>query len=1334
MPKLISGRYQCDSTVRRGGFGEVLFCQDMRTGQKVALKIARRPDESLQQTRTVEGVWRSVRREAEVLAVIEHKNIVRLLDQGEWESRPYIVLEYLPGLDLHDRSNQRLPLNDALDALNQATQAVRAVHRAGYLHLDIKPENFIRCPNGRVVLIDFGTACKTAEAVIPGPGDVVTLSYSSPEQMNPRLMTGKHLTEAADIFSLGAMAFELLTGLHPFGGDDLGVIQRVLEKAPKVDLAEYLPELPKPVAAVLKRALAKSPSSRPSADDITSRLNDWVATHQKAEAYVEADRLFAEGQIEQAAAVLQSYGDTHPDDLEVFQYLAEKLIPVIRAALATRQDLAAENLLIKLDASLLPKVQQQEIESLSKHVTELRSAQTNVPRLLKKCWEMRERRSFDHERHWLERARELDPDHPAIQDYECRVLSECLTEADNLWEQGSYQEAIDKLYQIETDYTALLERSEKAQRYLRNQVRLWSQSTLSTCQTLGRMQDQEQIRNFLWSVRSLLEKNPELSKDACKYLEEPKADPREDFVARVRQAVGEGNFLDAARALSEARSAYQGDLQWEQLGKELQAARDAVRERQAYISEQATQIRKLIVQGSCEIAAKALDEARRKQQEHPLWAELDAEIERASIQRRKAKQEAERKARQEAERKEREESERKAHEEAERKAREEAERKEREESERKAHEEAERKAREEAERKEREEAERKAREEAERKAHEEAERKAHEEAERKAREEAERKAHEEAERKAREEAERKTREEAEREEREEAERKTREEAERKAREEAERKAREEAERKAREEAERKAREEAERKAREEAERKAREEAERKAREEAERKAREEAERKARQEAERKGREEAERKAREEAERKAREEAERKARQEAERKAREEAERKAREEAERKPREEAERKAREEAERKARQEAERKEREEAERKAHEGAERKTREEAERKAREKAERKARQEAERKASKENADRAAARTIPAPRELEPTEEPVLQSHAPGSHKDRVVALPAPSRKKWVGVGVGIAAGLALFFATRPGPAPLLFRPAAMLAFDLSSSQDSAEQLMAELSPEYRWEVVNMPPFLAIREELQNQTKRVLAMPKPGTALPPGKQDHQLRFRATARDGKSVEATIAMTTIAPQPRVAVTEKKRSPVRLSPPQVVLNYVGSAGGDFSKSEHVRVSADRETIASLHTDTRDQWIKSSLRGADLTVDYNPTSELATGRHHGTLSLLDNSGTHRAELEVLLDVRRSAVAAGYYVWTGSLGPSASVVIGPGCTTSAPPPARIATCSQFMSRPSKVTAMIEESRTALLTTFEGSGENLRIVVKNTTDSVVGSFRVDVK
>ncbi len=261
-------QYELLRELGRGGMGAVYLAYDPRLGRQVALKLLSR-----RSTSDAERV-RRFRQEARAISTLNHPNILTIHEIGEAQTAEglvyYIATEFVEGGTLRTLlRGAGLTLGELLDTAVQAAGALSAAHQAGIVHRDIKPENIMLRPDGLVKVLDFGLAKLTDTHAAPAtpatfstvdtdPGQLMgTISYMSPEQARGLEVDGR-----TDIFSLGVVLYELLTGRAPFAGATTGdVLVSILEREPPA-LQTYAPQMPAALQRIVKRALAKDCNQR----------------------------------------------------------------------------------------------------------------------------------------------------------------------------------------------------------------------------------------------------------------------------------------------------------------------------------------------------------------------------------------------------------------------------------------------------------------------------------------------------------------------------------------------------------------------------------------------------------------------------------------------------------------------------------------------------------------------------------------------------------------------------------------------------------------------------------------------------------------------------------------------------------------------------------------------------------------------------------------------------------------------------------------------------------------------------------------------------------------
>jgi serine/threonine-protein kinase len=286
---LVDGRYKILARIGSGGMADVYCAEDQQLGRKVALKLLHR-----RFAEDAEFVER-FRREASAAASLQHPNVVGVYDRGEWDGTSYIAMEYLPGRSLKDVIRQEAPLDPvrAVDLTVQILKAARFAHRHGIVHRDLKPHNVMVDDEDRVKVTDFGIARAGASDMTETGSIMGTAQYLSPEQAQ-----GHAVSQSSDLYAIGVILFELLTGHVPFDADSAVSIalKHVSEPPPAPSVLD--PSVPPALEAVVLWALEKDPAQRPAdADAFIHALEDARDTVAAEEAPGQRTAIFAPAAI-----------------------------------------------------------------------------------------------------------------------------------------------------------------------------------------------------------------------------------------------------------------------------------------------------------------------------------------------------------------------------------------------------------------------------------------------------------------------------------------------------------------------------------------------------------------------------------------------------------------------------------------------------------------------------------------------------------------------------------------------------------------------------------------------------------------------------------------------------------------------------------------------------------------------------------------------------------------------------------------------------------------------------------------------------------------------------
>jgi beta-lactam-binding protein with PASTA domain/tRNA A-37 threonylcarbamoyl transferase component Bud32 len=259
-PRLLGGRYELDGVVGRGGMAEVYRARDLRLDRIVAVKTLR---EDLARDQTFQARFR---REAQSAASLNHPSIVAVYDTGEDNAGPthvpFIVMEFVDGRTIRDllRDDRRLLPERALEITDGVLRALDYSHRNGIVHRDIKPGNVMLNRSGEIKVMDFGIAraVSDAQATMTQTAQVIgTAQYLSPEQAR-----GERVDQRSDLYSVGCLLYELLTGRPPFTGDSPVAIAYQHVRENPIPPSRVDPELPGWADAITLKAMEKDPADR----------------------------------------------------------------------------------------------------------------------------------------------------------------------------------------------------------------------------------------------------------------------------------------------------------------------------------------------------------------------------------------------------------------------------------------------------------------------------------------------------------------------------------------------------------------------------------------------------------------------------------------------------------------------------------------------------------------------------------------------------------------------------------------------------------------------------------------------------------------------------------------------------------------------------------------------------------------------------------------------------------------------------------------------------------------------------------------------------------------
>jgi len=249
------GRYHILEQLGEGGMATVYKAYDTHLERNVAIKVI------LPTRQHSEKFLKRFQLEARALAKLSHPNIVGVIDYGEQDGIPYLVMEYLPGGTLKRKMVKPMPWQEAIRLLGPIARGLAAAHKQGIIHRDVKPSNILLTDTGEPMLTDFGIA-KMVEAEETTDLTGTGVGVGTPEYMSPEQAQGKTVDARADIYSLGVVLYELVTGRKPYQADTPMAVVWKLASEPLPRPRLFTPELPEQVEQLLLKALAKQPVDR----------------------------------------------------------------------------------------------------------------------------------------------------------------------------------------------------------------------------------------------------------------------------------------------------------------------------------------------------------------------------------------------------------------------------------------------------------------------------------------------------------------------------------------------------------------------------------------------------------------------------------------------------------------------------------------------------------------------------------------------------------------------------------------------------------------------------------------------------------------------------------------------------------------------------------------------------------------------------------------------------------------------------------------------------------------------------------------------------------------
>lgn len=416
------GKYEITGVLGRGGMGVVYRAEDRRIGRQVAIKTL--TEGFTGQPEMLERFYREAQ-----AGILQHPNIVIVYDLGDEDGMPFIVMEFVDGepLDKVIASGRQLHLVDKLSIIEQVCAALGYAHQRGVIHRDIKPANVIVQPDGHAKIVDFGIARvqSSKESGLTRTGNVIgTVHYIAPERLKGQPFDGR-----SDIFAVGVMLYLLLAGQLPFTGEDMTVLQKLVNE-PAPPLNTYLTNYPPALDGILDRALAKDPAQRyATAEEFAADLHalgEQLKKGQITELFDDAERLATEQHFGRAREVLLQLVRIDPQHTG-----ARQLLGVVQQNLARLQraeqvkQLVAEadeavassrypEAMYALDQAIKLDPENVELAARLEDIRQKKQRADELATLMTQAESLRERGDWTGAVNVLEKALRLDGDNPSI--------------------------------------------------------------------------------------------------------------------------------------------------------------------------------------------------------------------------------------------------------------------------------------------------------------------------------------------------------------------------------------------------------------------------------------------------------------------------------------------------------------------------------------------------------------------------------------------------------------------------------------------------------------------------------------------------------------------------------------------------------------------------------------------------------------------------------------------------------------------------------------------------------------------------------------------------------
>lgn len=322
---VVNGRYRIVSTLGIGGMSVVFRAYDLQEDREVSLKVLRADRLGDQESR------RRFYNESRAIALMSHPNIVNVYDVNFEGKVQYIVMEYVDGVTLKDRMDQKGKLShgEAIHYLKQILSALSHAHSRGVVHHDIKPQNILLLGDGTVKVTDFGIASvPNFEDDTPSDETIGSVHYISPEQA-----LGESTDEKSDLYSVGVMMYAMLTGRLPFDAESPIDVARMQVEKPPYPPCKLVDDLPQGFQQVIFRAMAKQPSHRyQNADSLLTDLERLEENPKKVFPYPKEFRIERRKKAERKG-IAGFFRSLFPDDDDLYRYSRNRILAVVCAVL-----------------------------------------------------------------------------------------------------------------------------------------------------------------------------------------------------------------------------------------------------------------------------------------------------------------------------------------------------------------------------------------------------------------------------------------------------------------------------------------------------------------------------------------------------------------------------------------------------------------------------------------------------------------------------------------------------------------------------------------------------------------------------------------------------------------------------------------------------------------------------------------------------------------------------------------------------------------------------------------------------------------------------------------